>query len=370
MCTAGRNVERRKTQKPSTAEREIHSLNPLRENICEYPHDDKEFHNFPYTEEKTAKNYSKQLQYKHKRRGKNFLKLLIFFLSALACTMSFWKYNSFSSKELIAKVIPGATLISLPSMDYSTSVDAQCCHRMRHLAAELSRAQQALRNILRLRRTLIFTSQTSIPEFSDDKSVMQRGYVDGAKATKGSDTREWGGRVALWGIVPLWRASPPPDTILALRTPTPSDCWPFSGSYGEVIIELAHKARLNYISVEHMRPDRARSAPKNFVVYSILENNTRVETARATYTYNKPAKQYFQLNDRNLRVKTVIFRVLTNQGNQNYTCIYRVHLYGNGVQTQRLVFKNAAAIDYVLRVTLRQQDTALTNVTTCNSYAS
>ncbi|CAK1596019.1 unnamed protein product [Parnassius mnemosyne] len=222
-------------------------------------------------------------------------------------------------------------------MDYSTSVDAECCHRMRHLATELSRTQQALRSALRLRRNLMLTTQMSIPEYTDDKSIMQRGYVEGSKASKGSDTKEWGGRVALWGVVPLWRASPPPDTILTLRTPTPSDCWPFSGSYGEVIIELAHKAKLNYISVEHVRPDTARSAPKNFVVYGIFENNTRLETARGTYTYNKPAKQYFPLSDRNLPVKSVAFKVLSNQGNPKYTCVYRVHLYGSDVNKQKLL---------------------------------
>lgn len=52
-------------------------------------------------------------------------------------------------------------------------------------------------------------------------------YIEGATASKGSDTTEWGGRVALWGVVPLWRAAPPPDTVLALRRPTLSDCWPF-----------------------------------------------------------------------------------------------------------------------------------------------
>lgn len=44
---------------------------------------------------------------------------------------------------------------------------------------------------------------------------------------KGSNTTEWGGNVAFWGVVPLWRNSPPPDTVLKLRKPTPSDCWPF-----------------------------------------------------------------------------------------------------------------------------------------------
>ncbi|CAG5031695.1 unnamed protein product [Parnassius apollo] len=332
----GRLIERKKTYKVLAPNWEIHSSYPLRENIWEYLHDDKEFRDFACTKGKSVQKYNKQLQHKHKRRGKNFLKSLIFFLLALGVTMSLWKYNSISTMELIAKVIPKTDLISILSMDYSTSVDAECCHRMRHLATELSRAQQALRSALRLRRNLMQTTQMSIPEYTDDKSVLQRGYVEGSKASKGSDTTEWGWRVSLWGVVPLWRASPPPDTILALRTPTPSDCWPFSGSYGEVIIELAHKAKLNYISIEHVRPDTARSAPKNFVVYGTFENNTRLEIARGIYTYNKPAKQYFALSGRNEPVTSVAFKVLSNQGNTKYTCVYRVHLYGSDVNKQKI----------------------------------
>ncbi|XP_013168979.1 PREDICTED: SUN domain-containing protein 5-like [Papilio xuthus] len=205
------------------------------------------------------------------------------------------------------------------------SVD-ECRRRMGHLAGELSRTQRALRATLRLKRTLMHTTQSYVPELSD-KSVMQRGYVAGARASKGSDTREWGGRVALWGVLPLWRAAPPPDTVLAQRPPVPADCWPFSGSQGEVVIELSRKARLSQLSVEHVRPDTARSAPKNFVVYSILDNTTRVESARGAYTYNRPAKQYFPLTAR-IPVRRVAFTVLSNQGNERYTCLYRIHLYG------------------------------------------
>ena len=52
-------------------------------------------------------------------------------------------------------------------------------------------------------------------------------YIHGATAVRGSNTTEWGGNVAFWGVLPLWRNSPPPDTVLKLRRLTPSDCWPF-----------------------------------------------------------------------------------------------------------------------------------------------
>ncbi|CAG9584410.1 unnamed protein product [Danaus chrysippus] len=52
-------------------------------------------------------------------------------------------------------------------------------------------------------------------------------YIVGCKATQGSETTEWAGSVTLLGLLPLWRATLPPDTVLAVRPPTPGDCWPF-----------------------------------------------------------------------------------------------------------------------------------------------
>ncbi|XP_013142973.1 PREDICTED: sperm-associated antigen 4 protein-like [Papilio polytes] len=320
-CSSAR-LSRKKKRPEFTLERDTRSSNTLHDNIWEY-HDDKDLHNFVCGQRKTAKNCSKQMKCKQKGCGICF-QLLIFFLLTLGCTMTFWKYDLVDSEELIKKVITKTKFI-FPSMDEATSVDG-CRRRMGHLAGELSRAQRALRATLRFRRTLMLTTQ-SVQEFSD-KSVMQRGYVAGVGASKGSDTREWGGRVALWGVLPLWRAAPPPDTVLALRPPAPADCWPFSGSHGEVVIEFARTATLSQMSVEHVRPDTARSAPKNFLLYSILENNTRVESARGAYTYNRPAKQYFPLTARS-PVRRVAFTVLSNQGNERYTCLYRIHFYAS-----------------------------------------
>lgn len=41
----------------------------------------------------------------------------------------------------------------------------------------------------------------------------------------------------------------------------------FSGSSGELNIQLPQSQRLRSISIEHIRPDIAKSAPKHFIVY-------------------------------------------------------------------------------------------------------
>ncbi|XP_038212056.1 sperm-associated antigen 4 protein-like [Zerene cesonia] len=265
-CSSGRVYERRNPRKVST--RELKSSYPLRENIWEYLRD---------------RSHCKR------------------------------KFKKCSKVPPEVKQKPVA-------------VDEECCYRMRYLTTLISRSDYALRNTLRIRRTL-FTSQ-SYGTVANNRNAIGS-YVAGASVVKGSDTSEWGSRVALWGLVPLWRAAPPPDTILALRKPTPADCWPFSGSYGNIEIHLPRLTQVARVSVEHIRPDTARSAPKDFVIYGILENGTWIKAADGIYRYNKPAKQYYSLDNRNAPLKRIVFRVLSNHGNPKYTCVYRVHLYSN-----------------------------------------
>ncbi|XP_047529726.1 sperm-associated antigen 4 protein-like [Vanessa atalanta] len=205
----------------------------------------------------------------------------------------------------------------------STPVNEECCHRMKHLALALNRAEQALR-ALRLRKTTLSLKKIHM-EFVQEQT--ESGHVEGALAVAGKNTTEWGGNIAIWGILPMWRAAPPPDTVLKLQRPTPSDCWPFRGSYGEIIIEMPESLPIAKLSVEHIRPDTALSAPKHFIVFGILGDGTWMKAAYGIYEYNKPAKQYFNLNNRNVPFQQIVFRVLSNQGNMKYTCIYRIRLY-------------------------------------------
>lgn len=60
---------------------------------------------------------------------------------------------------------------------------------------------------------------------------LEKYYIHEATVRKGDDTIEWGGRMTLWGVVPLWRATRPLNTILSLKKLTPGDCWPFKYVY-------------------------------------------------------------------------------------------------------------------------------------------
>ncbi|XP_049869361.1 SUN domain-containing protein 5-like [Pectinophora gossypiella] len=241
-----------------------------------------------------------------------------------------WMSHSVPSTALIIKMMPQTNLISLLGLEQS-SVGEECCSRMKYLVGELLRAEQALKSTLRLRRTLMLTSKANKMDIDID-----RGHVHGIIVSKGKYTKEWGGKLVLWGVVPLWRAAPPPDTILALRRPTPSDCWPFSGSYGELNLDLPRQLRIRCLSVEHVQPDTALSAPKNFILYGILTNGTWLKAVDGEYRRRGPAKQYYPLLHQNIPFQQFVFRVLNNQGNPRYTCIYRVHLFQNIDSSQYL----------------------------------
>ncbi|XP_045771933.1 uncharacterized protein LOC123871924 isoform X2 [Maniola jurtina] len=315
---AGRAHERRKPRKVAPC---IKSLYPIRENIWEYLNNDK-----PNFDEERKNKKASKTQIKARRFKYGNTKLLVSLLVALALIAGTYLTPNAVSQALLAKILPKSNLITFLSID-STSVGEECCHRMRHLALELRRAEQALRKALRGRNTVLISQHLDTGLGTQQAKPNNKGYIKGTRAFKGSDTVEWGAQASLWGVVPLWRAAPRPDIILSLRRPIPSDCWPFRGSYGEVIIDLPRNSQVDFLSLEHIRPDTAYSAPKNFTVYGILANGTWIKAADGMYQYNKAAKQYYHLDNRNSPLQQVVFRVLSNQGNPNYTCIYRIHLY-------------------------------------------
>ncbi|XP_072932072.1 uncharacterized protein [Epargyreus clarus] len=315
-CSSGKVYERRKPRRVlPTWEATSY---PLRENIWEYLHDKSRY----FDENRTKKVKQKV---KGKCSTQKLMTLLIFIFIGLGLIVPLWAPEKIPKTELLKSILPDIKLFSFVGFP-SSSVSEECCHRLRHLTLLLSRIEQELRKTLKVRRKFMISSP-NIETKKTISNVPRKRLIHGAKATIGSGTKEWGTQVALWGVVPLWRTALSPDTILALKQPKPSDCWPFSGSYGEVIIELPRKMFTNSLSLEHVRPDTARSAPKIFIVYGVLENGTYVKAADGMYSYNKPAKQYYSLNNGNAPLKRIVFRVLSNQGNPKYTCIYRVHVY-------------------------------------------
>ncbi|XP_061713306.1 uncharacterized protein LOC133522110 [Cydia pomonella] len=299
----------------------MRSAYPLRENIWEYLNEDKSAGNFNSGSKRRTRIRCKQTN--GKPAENNMIWLVLMLLLVIFIMLTYSSLSSFiAQSKFITKVVPKTRLISL--FNSETPVEEECCYVMKSLSASLLRAEHALRNTQRFRRLMIIRSQT----FKADTTTSQheKDSIEDATVTRGSHTLPWTSRVALWGVLPLWRASPPTSTVLAKRSPLPSDCWPFSGSRGEIVIQLKGLTEVQSIGIEHVRPDTAKSAPKNFVLYGILENGTRTRSLEGEYLNQGPAKQFFKVTTIT-PLQKMILRILTNQGNPKYTCVYRIYLY-------------------------------------------
>ncbi|KDN52595.1 hypothetical protein K437DRAFT_173456 [Tilletiaria anomala UBC 951] len=147
----------------------------------------------------------------------------------------------------------------------------------------------------------------------------------------------------------------------------PGMCWPFAGDSGQLGIALSRNIVVSDITIEHaprsIVSDSITSAPRDITVWGLLQNGEDKHKAaeylrklaelpnaqpiptppsddylhlgsyvydvspgsRATQTYPVPAEI------RALGIKTGIlrFRITSNHGNSDFTCLYRVRVHGD-----------------------------------------
>ncbi|XP_076265202.1 klaroid protein-like [Rhynchophorus ferrugineus] len=134
--------------------------------------------------------------------------------------------------------------------------------------------------------------------------------------------------------VPLWYPRNSPRTIIRPSI-APGECWAFQNFPGFVVIKLSTKIKLEAFSMEHISrllvPEgKIDSAPKQFEVYGLQEENDRnpILLGTFTYDYNGDPLQFFPINSFGLIFDMVELRVTSNHGNPNYTCLYRFRVHG------------------------------------------
>lgn len=139
--------------------------------------------------------------------------------------------------------------------------------------------------------------------------------------------------VSVLGI-PLWYPSNTPRTIL---TPSihPGECWAFQNFPGFVVIQLSNMVEIEAFSMEHISrllvPNgKIDSAPKEFEVYGLKEENDRdpVKLGEYIYDYEGEPLQFFEVQNRGHSFVIIELRIISNHGNPNYTCLYRFRVHG------------------------------------------
>lgn len=135
--------------------------------------------------------------------------------------------------------------------------------------------------------------------------------------------------------VPLWYPSNSPRTAIRPGM-APGECWAFQNFPGFVVIKLSARVRLEAFSLEHISrllvPEgKIDSAPKEFEVYGLVQENDREPVLLGTYTYDYDGEplQFFPIQTPGLQVFDMIeLRIVSNHGNPNYTCLYRFRVHG------------------------------------------
>ncbi|KAL0269413.1 UNVERIFIED_CONTAM: hypothetical protein PYX00_007156 [Menopon gallinae] len=139
-------------------------------------------------------------------------------------------------------------------------------------------------------------------------------------------------------FIPLRSTAPAPSIILE-ATRQPGDCWPMEGCQGYVVIQLAARTNVVGFTVEHIDAAMSLSggtpeAPNKFSVYGLYRSNDPLSDGHhfGTYTYDNKGDeeaQYFRVQNVNRKsFLYVALEVLSNHGNEKYTCIYRFQVHG------------------------------------------
>eukprot|EP00904_Undaria_pinnatifida_P000222 jgi/Undpi1/101/HiC_scaffold_1.g00101.m1 len=110
-------------------------------------------------------------------------------------------------------------------------------------------------------------------------------------------------------------------------------CWAMSGSRGHVTVLLPREITVDGVSLEHasrMVTPESASAPKEFQVYGMRNKNDNfpVKLGDGTYDLEGRPIQTFAIEPLGRRFRVIQLRIVSNWGNPEYTCIYRVRVHG------------------------------------------
>ncbi|ESO00964.1 hypothetical protein HELRODRAFT_100939 [Helobdella robusta] len=180
----------------------------------------------------------------------------------------------------------------------------------------------------------------SISRYDADKTGMADYALESAGGsiigTRCSKTYKKGmSQVSVFGI-PLWYATNSPRTVIQPGN-LPGQCWPFSGSVGYLVVQLATRIHVTTVSIEHVSKiittfGGIESAPKEFAVVGLSDSQDVEGTILGNFTYNKDGLplQYFDIpvEHHSSSYLFVELRVYSNHGNDNYTCLYRFRVHG------------------------------------------
>ncbi|CAG5129026.1 unnamed protein product, partial [Candidula unifasciata] len=161
-----------------------------------------------------------------------------------------------------------------------------------------------------------------------------------------------GAMYSVFGI-PLWYHSSNPREVIQPDV-QPGKCWAMDGTHGYVMIQLAMPIMVSAISLEHIPKEvapsgRLDSAPKDFLIIGKerTTDSPDVVLGRFTYHIDREPIQVFDIKDPYCQMKSngndcpinskvffiITLKILNNHGNPDFTCIYRLRVHGQPINT-------------------------------------
>nr|CAH7756876.1 unnamed protein product [Callosobruchus chinensis] len=114
---------------------------------------------------------------------------------------------------------------------------------------------------------------------------------------------------------------------------SPGHCWAIKGSQGGAVIKLLGRVKVDAVTMEHISKNisptgEVSSAPKEFAVWGMKNPKDRgIRLGAFTYDTDGHLVQTFPISN-DYYFEYIQLEVLSNQGNPEYTCIYRFRVHG------------------------------------------
>jgi hypothetical protein len=169
----------------------------------------------------------------------------------------------------------------------------------------------------------------------------------------------FGGAGSTWGHQPAMALFQ--DTNVGM-------CWAFPGSQGGLGIRLSETVLITDVSVEHIHREVSKnigSAPRQWSLYALITDDSARQQidsinsglygsedpvnlpkgytllVKGEYNVNNEQGKTIQtvpipaaIRRLNIPVEQVVFAVSSNWGNNEYTCLYRVRVHGQGIHDE------------------------------------
>lgn len=243
------------------------------------------------------------------------------------------------------------------SVQAAVSIASQQVAQVQRAALEAQRkAEEAIMEARRAPALVTATVHTDTPSLDDVNRVMKEmlakydadktGLPDYALESAGgsvvntrcTETYSKGGRRYYMFGLPIWTFTRSPRDAI---TPGmhPGECWAFRGSQGHLVIKLSQRIRVTAVSVEHIARSlvssgHTSSAPHVFQIWGLESETDSSGQLLGTYRYDADSDplQYFIIQTPVPVIYDYVeMKILSNHGNLDYTCLYRLRVHGEPV---------------------------------------